>query len=86
MKYTQASPQQTLTLRNTNGSSNTSGNGRRPGHPGTRRNTASPLTEDDIPRIASNVLLGAGGRVVIDHRGQRYELRETRYGKLILTK
>jgi len=39
-----------------------------------------------IPRIDSTVLLGAAGRVVIEHHGQRYELRETRFGKLILTK
>ncbi|HKL51557.1 MAG TPA: hemin uptake protein HemP [Wenzhouxiangellaceae bacterium] len=40
----------------------------------------------DIPRIDSGLLLGTAGRVVIEHHGQRYELRETRYGKLILTK
>ncbi|HKL54245.1 MAG TPA: hemin uptake protein HemP [Wenzhouxiangellaceae bacterium] len=42
--------------------------------------------EKDIPRIDSALLLGTAGRVVIEHHGQRYELRETRYGKLILTK
>lgn len=42
--------------------------------------------ESEIPCIDSTGLLGAGGRVVIDHHGQRYELRETRFGKLILTK
>lgn len=36
--------------------------------------------------IDSTALLGKSGRVVIEHRGQRYELRETRFGKLILTK
>jgi len=86
MKYTQASREQTLSLRNGNGSGPASGNDRRTGHPGTRRNAASAPSEDDIPRIASNVLLGTAGRVVIEHHGQRYELRETRYGKLILTK
>jgi len=40
----------------------------------------------EIPQIDSGALLGASGRVVIEHHGQRYELRETRYGKLILTK
>lgn len=39
-----------------------------------------------IPEIESRVLLGDAGRVRILHRGQTYELRETRYGKLILTK
>lgn len=43
-------------------------------------------SRDDIPRIDSQTLLGAGGRVVIEHHGQFYELRETRFGKLILTK
>ncbi|HMB37544.1 MAG TPA: hemin uptake protein HemP [Wenzhouxiangellaceae bacterium] len=42
--------------------------------------------EKDIPRVDSTWLLGKTGRVVIEHHGQRYELRETRYGKLILTK
>lgn len=41
---------------------------------------------DDVPAIESGVLLGADGRVRIHHRGQTYELRETRFGKLILTK
>jgi len=41
---------------------------------------------EDIPRVDSEALLGPGGRVVIEHRGQFYELRETRFGKLILTK
>lgn len=41
---------------------------------------------DDVPAIESGVLLGASGRVRIHHRGQTYELRETRFGKLILTK
>jgi len=43
-------------------------------------------TDNRIPRIDSTVLLGPAGRVVIEHHGQRYELRETRFGKLILTK
>ncbi|WP_346775234.1 hemin uptake protein HemP [Wenzhouxiangella sp. XN79A] len=36
--------------------------------------------------IDSQLLLGSGKRVLIQHRGQTYELRETRQGKLILTK
>lgn len=39
-----------------------------------------------VAEIESRVLLGDAGRVRILHRGQTYELRETRYGKLILTK
>ena len=50
----------------------------------TGRDTNHP--DPEIPQIDSGVLLGASGRVVIEHHGQRYELRETRYGKLILTK
>lgn len=41
---------------------------------------------DDVPCVDSQALLGPGGRVVIEHHGQFYELRETRFGKLILTK
>jgi len=54
-----------------------------------RPTTGTPANADcgkDIPRIDSALLLGTAGRVVIEHNGQRYELRETRYGKLILTK
>ncbi|MEQ8515551.1 MAG: hemin uptake protein HemP [Chromatocurvus sp.] len=36
--------------------------------------------------IESDALLGAERRVRILHAGQVYELRETRFGKLILTK
>lgn len=36
--------------------------------------------------IDSSALLGTERRVRILHSGQVYELRETRYGKLILTK
>jgi hemin uptake protein HemP len=36
--------------------------------------------------IDSSLLLNKTGRVWIQHRGQLYELRETRLGKLILTK
>lgn len=41
---------------------------------------------EEIPSIDSGVLLGADGRLRIRHHGQTYELRETRFGKLILTK
>lgn len=43
-------------------------------------------TPQATPSIDSRALLGVNGRVVIEHHGQRYELRETRFGKLILTK
>ena len=36
--------------------------------------------------ITSQALLGEQRRVVIEHNGQRYLLRETHAGKLILTK
>jgi hemin uptake protein HemP len=48
--------------------------------------TGNAHRADDVPSIDSRVLLGADGRVRIRHRGQVYELRETRFGKLILTK
>lgn len=50
------------------------------------RDSAPTASIASTPSIDSRVLLGATGRVVIEHRGQRYELRETRFGKLILTK
>ncbi|NGX16356.1 hemin uptake protein HemP [Wenzhouxiangella sp. XN24] len=43
--------------------------------------TAAPTREMD-----SRDLLGEHRRLRIRHRGQVYELRETRLGKLILTK
>ncbi|MDF7760842.1 hemin uptake protein HemP [Kosakonia cowanii] len=36
--------------------------------------------------ITSQALLGEQRRIVIEHNGQRYLLRETHAGKLILTK
>jgi hemin uptake protein HemP len=36
--------------------------------------------------VASIVLLGEKKSLVIEHKGERYQLRETRQGKLILTK
>ncbi|WP_409339341.1 hemin uptake protein HemP, partial [Providencia rustigianii] len=36
--------------------------------------------------IESQQLLGASGKVAIQHRGEIYQLRQTRTGKLILTK
>lgn len=40
----------------------------------------------DNRHITSQALLGEQRRVVIEHNGQRYLLRETHAGKLILTK
>ncbi|MDV2863151.1 hemin uptake protein HemP [Phytobacter ursingii] len=37
-------------------------------------------------RISSKTLLGDATRVVIEHQGQEYLLRQTHAGKLILTK
>lgn len=36
--------------------------------------------------IPSGELLGARGQLLIEHQGERYLLRVTRQGKLILTK
>lgn len=35
--------------------------------------------------VESSNLLDAQGQLIIEHRGKRYQLRETRNGKLILT-
>ena len=41
----------------------------------------------DVPRvIPSHELLGERGQLHIEHQGERYLLRVTRQGKLILTK
>lgn len=53
------------------------GNGRR--HTGESDNV-------QVNQIDSRMLLGRDGRILIRHKGQCYELRETRFGKLILTK
>lgn len=47
-------------------------------------NAPYPVATDR--EISSRVLLGSEGRVVIEHGGQRYLLRQTHAGKLILTK
>ncbi|MGG4623507.1 hemin uptake protein HemP [Serratia odorifera] len=39
-----------------------------------------------IPCYDSQQLLGADGIAIITHQGQRYQLRQTKAGKLILTK
>ncbi len=50
----------------------------------TKDNTPYPVPSDRV--ISSLELLGPEGRVVIEHSGQRYLLRQTHAGKLILTK
>ena len=36
--------------------------------------------------VSSATLLGSDGLLIIDHNGERYTLRRTRAGRLILTK
>ncbi len=55
--------------------------------------TATPAKENAPPSVAPNErridsknLLGKEGRVIIEHDGQHYLLRQTQAGKLILTK
>ena len=45
-----------------------------------------PHPQQDDRRISSKTLLGTEGRVIIEHDGQHYLLRQTHAGKLILTK
>ncbi|EQC1556391.1 hemin uptake protein HemP [Citrobacter amalonaticus] len=49
-----------------------------------RENAA--LTPAPIRKISSQKLLGDEGKVIIDHNGQEYLLRQTQAGKLLLTK
>ena len=46
----------------------------------------APSPSPDDRRIDSKSLLGEEGRVIIEHDGQLYLLRQTHAGKLILTK
>jgi len=50
------------------------------------RRDASESDTVQVNQIDSRMLLGRDGRILIRHKGQYYELRETRFGKLILTK
>ncbi|MEM7054703.1 MAG: hemin uptake protein HemP [Pseudomonadota bacterium] len=43
-------------------------------------------TDKDAAKVDSSELLDASGRLVIYHRGEQYQLRQTRAEKLILTK
>jgi hemin uptake protein HemP len=46
-----------------------------------------PGTRPTAPRVVpSHALLGEQGKLQIEHQGERYLLRITRQGKLILTK
>lgn len=54
--------------------------------PSKPRRFSSTGAVEPIPEIDSRQLLGADRRLRIRHAGQVYELRETRFGKLILTK
>lgn len=49
-------------------------------------NKPRPAPDASDRRIDSQALLGEEGRVVIEHNGQQYLLRQTHAGKLILTK
>lgn len=46
----------------------------------------APAPASTDRRIDSKSLLGDEGRVIIEHDGQHYLLRQTNAGKLILTK
>lgn len=49
--------------------------------------TATPRTPPSVPRtIAADALFGSAEVVHIEHRGEHYQLRRTRQGKLLLTK
>ncbi|EHN8922375.1 TPA: hemin uptake protein HemP [Enterobacter asburiae] len=57
----------------------------------TDNSAATPVKTHTAPtpaerRIDSKTLLGDEGRVIIEHDGQHYLLRQTHAGKLILTK
>jgi len=45
----------------------------------------APSTLVSLPKVASEVLLGQSGELVITHNGREYRLRVTQNGKLILT-
>jgi hemin uptake protein HemP len=51
------------------------------------RSPATPVTRQPSPPVVdSRRLLGAQQRLLINHHGELYILRQTRQGKLILTK
>jgi len=50
------------------------------------RRTPRSSRGDDVRQVESSQLLGPAGRLEILHQGEHYWLRQTRNGKLILTK
>lgn len=61
----------------------------KPEYPDTSPDSATRGTASRGPGpqiLASHSLLGGHRQVQIDHQGERYVLRVTRHGKLILTK
>jgi hemin uptake protein HemP len=51
-----------------------------------RAQAAEPFDPAGQPGyVTSSALLDERGQLIIEHRGKRYQLRETRNGKLILT-
>jgi hemin uptake protein HemP len=52
----------------------------------TGQTSPAPQPQPGDRRINSKSLLGTEGRVIIEHDGQHYLLRQTHAGKLILTK
>lgn len=55
----------------------------RPSPPATPHDARTLVIRDN--RVPSTQLLNARGQLEIEHQGRRYQLRETRNGKLILT-
>ena len=55
---------------------------------GSMRNecTTGPNSSPSIPVLSSSDLLQGATEIRIDHGGEMYRLRQTRQGKLILTK
>ena len=54
--------------------------------PANKHTAPAPAPASTDRRIDSKSLLGDEGRVIIEHDGQHYLLRQTHAGKLILTK
>jgi hemin uptake protein HemP len=54
----------------------------------TNQKPAAPRTTDPshLPVFDSRTLFGSAVQVLIDHGEERYVLRRTRHGKLLLTK
>lgn len=61
---------------------------RQPPAPPHERKPTSPAPGAPQParRVSSEQLFGAATELEIDHRGATYRLRQTAFGKLILTK